>query len=363
MNCEFCIVEHPQQGFLSDKEEMELRRAHKQSKEKRIADRIKTILLLNKGYSYGEISTILMFDDSTLRSYYELYVSHGIEGLIKFNYKGGISYLNTDQLKELDHHLQVHTYLRAIEIREYIKQFFRVEYSTDAVRALLIRMGFVYKKPKHIPSKADEEKQKTWVAEYEDLKANKNPEDQIYFMDGVHPQHNSMAAYGWIKKGTQKHLKANTGRERLNLNGAINIEDLQNISILIREDPVINAQSTIKLVEQIKEQQTSGFIHIVCDNARYYRCNLVKEYLTNNPRIKILFLPPYSPNLNIIERLWKFFRKQLLYNKYHENIFSFRQRTFAFFDTISINHKLELSTLLIDKFQIINPNFSESCFL
>jgi transposase len=356
-------VAHTPIGFLSDKEEMELKKAHKESKEKRIADRIKTILLLNKGYSYVEISTILMYDDSTLRSYYELYVSHGIEGLIRFNYKGGTSYLNSDQLQELDEHLQLHTYHRAIEIREYIKQFYDIEYSTDAIRALLIRMRFVYKKPKHVPSKSDEEKQTKWIAEYKELKANKNPEDQIYFIDGVHPQHNSMTAYGWIKKGTEKHLKANTGRERLNLNGALNIEDLQNISIIIREDPVINAQSTIRLFEQIKEQQTNGFIHIICDNARYYRCNLVKEYLTDNPRIKILFLPPYSPNLNIIERLWKFFRKQMLYNKYHENIFSFRQQAFSFFETISTNHKLELSTLLIDNFQIINPNFSESCFL
>ena len=356
-------MQHPQAGFLSDNEVLELKKAHKGSKEKRVADRIKTILLLNSGYSYEEISKILLFDDSTLRSYYELYVSHGIQGLITFNYKGGTSYLNIDQLKELDQHLQIHTYLRAIEIREYIKQIYGIEYSLEAVRALLIRLHFVYKKPKHVPSKADEEKQKKWVAEYEDLKANKNLEDKIYFIDGVHPQHNSMASYGWIKKGKEKHLKANTGRERLNLNGALNIEDLQNISITIREDPIINAQSTISLFEQIKEQQSIGIINIICDNARYYRCNLVQEYLKDNPRIKILFLPPYSPNLNIIERLWKFFRKQILYNKYHENIFSFRQKTFSFFDNISIIHKAELATLLIDNFQIIKPNYSESCFI
>ena len=356
-------MKHPGKDFLPDAEVTLLIQAHKKSKEKRVADRIKAILLLNKGFSYEEISELLLFDDSTLRSYYELYISQGIQGLITFNYKGGISYLNLEQLKELDKHLQSHTYQRAIEVQVYIRKTFSIEYGLDAVLALLHRMGFVYKKPKHVPSKGDEEAQKKHVAEYEELKANKQPEDKIYFMDGVHPQHNSMTAYGWIKKGQEKHLKANTGRERLNLNGVLNIEDLQNISIIIREDPAINAQSTIRLFEQIKEQQTRGFINIICDNARYYRCNLVKEYLKENPRIKILFLPPYSPNLNIIERLWKFFRKQMLYNKYHENIASFRRQTFSFFETISITHKVELSTLLIDNFQIIKPNYSESCFL
>ena len=356
-------MKHPGKGFLSDAEANLLIAAHKKSKEKREADRIKAILFLNKGYSYEEISELLLFDDSTLRSYYEQYVSQGIKGLTTFSYKGGSSYLSTEQLKELNHYLQFHTYQRAIEVREYIKEAFKIEYGTEAVLAILHRMKFVYKKPKHVPSKANEEAQKEFVANYEKLKEDKKPEDRIYFMDGVHPQHNSMAAYGWIKKGTEKQLKANTGRERLNLNGALNIEDLENISITIREDPAVNAQSTIGLMEQLKQKQTSGFIYIICDNARYYRSNLVREYLKENPRIEILFLPPYSPNLNIIERLWKFFRKENLYSKYHENISSFRRQTFSFFENISIIHKIALSTLLKDNFQIIKPNYSESCFL
>ena len=355
-------MQHPPSGFLSNTEETELKMLHKKCKERRMADRIKTLLSLNKGISYEQLSEILLLDDSTLRSYYELYVSQGIQGLLQLHYKGGSGYLNSEQLKNLDTHLQLRTYLRAIEVREYIRQTFGIDYSIDAVRALLYRMNFVYKKPKHIPSKADEQKQKEFVAEYEKLKKDKNPEDQIYFMDGVHPQHNSMTAYGWIKRRKEKHLKANTGRERLNLNGALNIENPDNISITIREDPAVNAQSTVRLMEQIKERQPKGLIYLICDNARYYRCNLVQEYLEENQRIKVLFLPPYSPNLNIIERVWKFFRKQMLYNKYHEHITSFRRQTFDFFDNFSIIHKVELSTLLKDNFQIIKPDFSDSCF-
>ena len=87
-------MQHPSTGFLSKAEEAELKRLHKKCKERRMADRIKTILLLNKGISYEQISEILLLDDSTLRDYYELYVSQGIQGLLQLHYKGGSSYLN-----------------------------------------------------------------------------------------------------------------------------------------------------------------------------------------------------------------------------------------------------------------------------
>ena len=87
-------MQHPPSGFLSNTEETELKMLHKRCKERRMADRIKTLLSLNKGISYEQLSEILLIDDSTLRSYYELYVSQGIQGLLQLHYKGGSSYLN-----------------------------------------------------------------------------------------------------------------------------------------------------------------------------------------------------------------------------------------------------------------------------
>ena len=88
-------------------------------------------------------------------------------------------------------------------------------------------------------------------------------------MDGTHPQHNSVAAYGWIKKGATKELKSNTGRRRLNINGAI---DIENTSISVDYGVSINAQSTISLLEEIELKHTEAEnIYVICDNARYYR--------------------------------------------------------------------------------------------
>ena len=126
-------------------------------------------------------------------------------------------------------------------------------------------------------------------------------------MDGVHPLHNSQPAYGWIKKGKEQVLKSNTGRMRVNLNGAYNIE---NHKAIIREDESINSQSTIALLEQMLKEQPLGMLYIILDNAKYYRSQLVKDFLIKTKEYKFVFLPPYSPNLNLIERLWKFFKKK-----------------------------------------------------
>jgi transposase len=98
----------------------------------------------------------------------------------------------------------------------------------------------------------------------------------------------------------------------LNINDAINTVSLQAI---VRYDDTINAQSTIQLFQQIEaHHRAAAYIHIICDNARYYRPQLIRDYL-NGSKIKLVFFPPYAPNLNLIERYWKFFKKKILYSR------------------------------------------------
>ncbi len=113
---------------------------------------------------------------------------------------------------------------------------------------LLHRSGYAYKKPKIVPGKANVKTQEEFVEFYKKLKQTKETNDPIYHIDGVHPQHNSVAAYGWIKKGEVKELKSNTGRQRLNINGAIDIEEL---SPVVSYSKSIDAQSTISLLRKI----------------------------------------------------------------------------------------------------------------
>ncbi len=327
----------------------ELKKVHRKVPHRREADRIKAIVLLGTGWTLEQTAEALLLDTGALRRYVQTYQADGLDALLLMAYQGSQPKLTNAQLRKLEKQLSQTIYLCAKDVARYVKETFGVLYTTNGVTNLLHRMGYTYKKPKAVPGKADALAQEQFVRKYKTLKKCKKPHDPIYFMDGVHPQHNSVPAFGWIKKGETKTIKSNTGRTRLNLNGVINAETHQ---VVIRHDETINAQSTVALFTMLeKKHRKAEKIYVIADNARYYRSKVVKAFLRNS-RIKLIFLPPYSPNLNLIERLWKYFRKVVLYNRYYETFAEFKERAIAFFATIR-KHKTALRTLLTDNFEII----------
>ena len=144
-------------------------------------------------------------------------------------------------------------------------------------------------------------------------------------------------------------MKTNMGRKRININGALSIQKKE---VIIEESETINAQSTINLFTKIlSENKKAKSIYIISDNAKYYHAQVLNEWLLNNSKIKMIFLPSYSPNLNLIERLWKFFHKKVTCNKYYEKFTLFRREVLMFFNTIKYKWD-ELETLLTENFQI-----------
>jgi len=332
-------------------EEIEiLRQAHRACKEKRVADRIKAIYSLGIGFSGEDVAEILMLDDETIRNYVKRYQKGGIDELVADYYKGSCAKLSSEQLSELDKHLEQKTYLTVDAIIAYVKETYGVSYSVTGMNELLHRLNFTYKKSKLVPAKADQNAQKKFLEEFEKLKENKGENDPILYMDGVHPQHNTMLAYGWIKKGQDNIIKSNTGRQRININGVL---DAETHDVIVRKDESINAISTIELLKKVEAAYPlSTNIHVVCDNAKYYRSKLVSNFLETS-KIKLVFLPPYSPNLNLIERLWKFMKKKILYNQYYEKFDAFKKAALGFFEDIQ-KYKPELDTLLKKRFQLLN---------
>jgi calcineurin-like phosphoesterase family protein len=105
------------------------------------------------------------------------------------------------------------------QIVAYVADTYHVEYTTAGMRELLKRLGF--KKPVLVPGNSDPVMQLEFIEYYEAIKASMREKDKIYFVDGVHPLHNSMPAHGWIRKGVERPLDSNTGRQRVNINGAL----------------------------------------------------------------------------------------------------------------------------------------------
>jgi len=183
-----------------------------------------------------------------------------------------------------------------------------------------------------VPGKANRDLQERWIREYHKLKQCLSKDETICFMDGVHPTHNTHKSFGWIKKGERKELCSNTGRKRLNLSGAIDLIDQK---LHYQEDQMLNTEATIKFLKKIENAYpTKTKIHLFLDNARYYKNKEVLNHLKNS-KIELHFLPPYSPNLNPIERLWKWMKERVLYNTYYEYFDDFKKAIFGFLDSVS----------------------------
>ena len=260
--------------ILTPKERKKIKQLHRKCAVRRHADKLKALLMLDKGFSCMEVGELLLLDDDTIRQYRGQYMNQGAVSLLTDNNKGTTAQLNAIQLKKLVHHLEANTYSNTKGIIAWIKECFEVVYSTNGINSLLKRLGFVYKKPVLTPCKANVKKQEEFITAYKELKQNLSQDDQIYFMDGVHPQHNSVASCGWIKRGKTKQLKTNNGRKRMNINGLLNLETQE---LLYLEDERINSQTMIASLNQVLEKQSKGLIHIILDNARYYHSHVVKD--------------------------------------------------------------------------------------
>ncbi len=333
---------------LSKKKIAELEKLHRSLRDKRQADRVKAVIALSKGWSPAQVAEILLFDEKTSRHYYERYQQGGGQALLNDNYSGAEPKLTDHQMSELERYLEDRLVPDAKSVIAHIDKQYKVRYSASGVTDLLHRLGFSYKKPKHVPGKQDPAKQHAFIEEYEQIKADKGENDPIYFADATHPQHNSVPSYGWIKKGKEKELKANCGRQRLNINGAINIETLEPVTGFY---DTINAQAAIHLFAKIEAKHPdANVIYVIVDNARYYRSSLLKQSVKRT-KIKLIFLPPYSPNLNLIERYWKFFKKKVLNNRYYESFGEFKRACKSFFRK-RMRYLPELSALLTENFHI-----------
>jgi transposase len=345
------IIHAMKNFWLTDNQLIELRAAHRAERYRNAAYKINAVILLGTGWKLRQVKEALLLDDETLRSYVEKYKSGGVKKLLETNHQGRSCHIDDSQQEVLCEKLESTIFLTTAAVIDYVEKEFGVHYSPTGMRDLLHRLGYEYKKPKLVPGNPDRESQEIFVEQYELFMEKKPADEEVLFADAVHPEHNTMAAYGWIKKGQKRKLETNSGRQRLNLHGAINIETLE---MTVIESETINADSTVELLEILNQKYPlSSKLHIILDNARYHYSEEVKEFLSENERINLVFLPSYSPELNLIERVWKYFKKNILYNKYYATLQEFRETAQKFFRNIG-QHKKALASLLAGGFEGFN---------
>ena len=228
----------------------------------------------------------------------------------------------------------------------HIKKEFGVVYTVGGITTLLHKLGFSYKKPKGVPGKAKTEEQEAFVKKYNRVKKK----GLVYFLaDSTHPMLNPILSAGWIRKGKEYEVKTNSGRQRVNINGAI---EMKTLNVVSRSCKRVNGSSMCDLLRAIRlKHPKARKVHLILDNAPYNKSNQVRD-LALELKIKILYLPAYSPNLNPIERLWKFMKKEVMANRYFPDLETFQRELMLFLRGIR-KHRQELSTLITDNFHIV----------
>ena len=323
----------------------ELKAQHKKEQNGRNRDRIKAVLLINAGYSYERTAEILLLDDSTIRRHIEEYLAS--KKLLNNN-KGSKSKLNKVQANQLITYLQTNVFMDVKPIIAYIVTKYNICYSHSGMVTWLNEHNFTYKKPHSVPSRFNENKQEDFIKLLNKLRDTQEP---LYFLDAVHPEHQSRPAYGWIYKGSNVAILTTATQKRVHIFGALSYPSNKLITI---EDTTINSQSVIAILEQLKFKHPPGaIINCVLDNAKYQKSSVIQEYLIYNRNIKLYYLPAYSPNLNLIERVWKFMHEHVTNNEYYQHFDNFRYSIIAFLKNID-QYKDELKSLLTFKFQKLN---------
>jgi len=169
---------------------------------------------------------------------------------------------------------------------------------------------------------------------------------QVFFVDAAHFVFGTFLCCLWSI--ARIFVRAASGRQRFNILGAWNAVTRQLIAVT--NITVVNTDTMCDLLRQIATQKRIGPITLVLDNARYQR-NKVVQQLAADLGIRLLFLPPYSPNLNLIERLWGFAKRQSVYGKYHPTFASFRNAIESTFAMLSTDHATKLKSLMTLNFQ------------
>ena len=332
--------------FLDSNQRYELLRELRLEDKARYSDRIKVILLLDDGETYANISKFLFLDEGTIANYRRRYVDGGIEELINDGYNGKRSLLTPEESLELQAFLIENLFDNTADICAYVQKKYKVNYTISGMTKLLYRLNFTFKKAKGVPGKAKKEEQEKFVQELQEIT---NENSLVYFGDATHPTHVTELSYGWILKGSDKDILTSSGRKRVNILGAIS---MNTYDVLAKFYQTINQESVCDFLYDLRKKSgTEKKLYLVLDRGPANRAKTVKD-VAQFLNIEIVYLPPYSPNLNPIERLWKHFKKKALRNKYFEKFKEFNEACALFFKKIKYQ-KNELKTLINYNFKIV----------
>jgi transposase len=298
----------------------------------KIRNRMWILWLLGTGRSRSEVCELTGQSSKTVRRCIQMYQASGLEGVRSLRYRGPKSVLEGHR-SSLEASFEGDPPRSSKEAADRVEQLTGVKLSAGRVMAFMKRIGMKCRKMGHVPAKADAAKQRHF---YEQtlrplMEGAKNGACRLFFMDASHFTLSPFVCMVWCF--ARVFLKAAAGRNRINVLGAICASGHQLETVI--NTTYITSGQVVEMLQKLALKYGALPIYVVLDNARYQHCDLVRQQaLALN--IHLVFLPAYSPNLNIIERLWKLIREKTLNGKYYPNAELFHKAIFSAVD--SVNH-------------------------
>jgi transposase len=337
---------------LTPQQRKDISERRRQAQDRRIFQRLSAVLWSDDGRSREAIAQLVGISTRQVGHGLRIFRNKGLDELCTLHYQGDPGRLGPAQVKRLRQEIETGVFHNADQIRTWIESTFGVTYSASGVKDLLGRIGASFHKVSGFFWKADVQEQKKFVRKHRRHKRQAGPGTRRYFVDACHPVWGVDLLYScWLLTGQRFYVGVGNGRKRLNILGAYSPDDHDYVDLrLTREN--ITGEQFVKLLEALraKHPETAKFL-LYLDNARYYSKPCVKQWLAAHREFRLVPLPAYSPNLNLIERLWKFLRKKAL-NRWLKTFEEMQAAVAGVLDRLG-DYRDELSTLMTERFAIV----------
>jgi len=347
---------------LTEKQLDELHKEASENPSARARKKCWVVYLKGKGYAHGEIADVVRVDGDTVTNYVRKYRDGGLPLLLAEDYHKGGGQLDghADRLKKIFKDSPPHTVNQAIDV---IERETGIRLKHSACRDFLRKLGMRFRCCGLVPGKApDDEKQLQAQQEFHDnklqprLQEAKQGRRTVLFVDAAHFVMGAFLGMLWCF--VRVLLPSSSGRKRYNVLGAY--DPIRREVVTLTNDTVVNQVTFCALLDKIAVCYADmGLpVTLVLDNARYQKCQSVFDK-ADALGIELLYLPAYSPNLNLIERLWRFVKKQVLYSRHYDKFAAFKESIDNCLRDLGTRFKSNMQTLMTLKFQLFSK--TENC--
>lgn len=342
--------------FINFSDRQELRKISRDAKETVWrARRALMLLALDAGHEVNAVASIHQMDEKSVYNLRTRYEKEGLAALDDRPKPPRGRRLNEEQLAQLRAHLIANPPAKTADAVKYVKEAFGVDYANRGMSDVLNALGFRFRKPKPLPRVADEEAQRECIAQLARIKAGLGEREALFYMDAVHPEHQAQPACAWFHESVQPATLATTGRQRMNVIGAIDVAD--GTLIATDQKATVKGESIAAFFrtmhERLRERYTR--VYVVLDNAGYHRGKTVKKAVRElKGWLQLEYLPAYAPHLNPIERLWGVMRKWVTHNRCYETFSEFCAAISHFLHVDVAERWDDMKSCVTDNFRVIS---------